>query len=247
MIIMAKTALVTGCLGGIGQEVCKLLLKTHQVIGWDLADSLDNSPLDGLLNSYSKVDHRDSQAVSIECAEIEEEIDLVICLAGRALEDESEINSSGELPSPEIFLESTRSNLIGHYNVVHNLEKKLHTGSSVVLVGSINSIQGFGMPAYSSAKAGLSGMAVSLAQYLGKRGVTINVAALGTVTTEKSFQEWSHSSGRFTRRADETCLGRIQSPTEAAHSIVNLATNFPYMTGQTVVIDAGASIFRNDI
>ena len=243
---MIKIALVTGCLGGIGQEVCKLLSETHQVLGWDLDASLDGSSLNKFLSSYSTVDHRDLESVRAASSVITDKVDLLICMAGRALGEEAKINSSGELPHPALFQESILTNLLGHHNVVYSMTEKLKDDSSLVLVGSINAIQGYGMPAYSSAKAGLSGLAVSLAPHLGRRGIRINVAALGTVTTDNSLREWGHSKDRFVRRAKETCLERIQNPIEAAHSIVNLGGNFPNMTGQTVVIDAGATVFRAD-
>ena len=57
-------------------------------------------------------------------------------------------------------------------------------GGRVVLIGSINGSRGkFGTSAYSASKAGLLGLAKSVARETGRFGITVNVIEPGWVRT----------------------------------------------------------------
>ena len=57
-------------------------------------------------------------------------------------------------------------------------------GGRVVLIGSINGSRGkFGTSAYSASKAGLLGLAKSVARETGRFGITVNVVEPGWVRT----------------------------------------------------------------
>lgn len=109
---------------------------------------------------------------------------------------------------------------------------------SIVLVSSVNGIQAFGQPAYSSAKAGLSLLARNLAVTLGTDGVRINVVAPGTVRT----RVWDDQAGGADALLPYYPLGRIGEPADIAAAIAFLASaDAAWITGVTLPVDGGAT------
>ncbi|WP_308467105.1 SDR family NAD(P)-dependent oxidoreductase [Rathayibacter soli] len=110
---------------------------------------------------------------------------------------------------------------------------------AIVLVGSVNGIQAFGQPAYSSAKAGLSLLARNLAVTLGPDGVRINVVAPGTVRT----RVWDNQRGGADALLPLYPLGRVGEPADIASAIAFLASaDAAWITGVTLPVDGGATV-----
>jgi NAD(P)-dependent dehydrogenase (short-subunit alcohol dehydrogenase family) len=241
---MKPVALITGVSGGIGSAVAAALAPTHDLVGWDIVS--DGAPHD-LLSRFSELDHEDEGAVELACRDLDT-LDAVICVAGRALAEEAKLDADNSLPDPDTFRRSVHLNLVGHYNVIYHTAPILGRSerrTSITLVSSINTLQGFGLPAYTAAKAGLRGLTVSLAKHLGEQDVRINAVALGTVRTQASEMEWSHVPGRFKALSSESALHALATPEEAAEAICLVSTGLTHMTGQLVVVDGGQSIFRS--
>jgi NAD(P)-dependent dehydrogenase (short-subunit alcohol dehydrogenase family) len=109
---------------------------------------------------------------------------------------------------------------------------------SIVLVSSVNGVQAFGQPAYSSAKAGLSLLARNLAVTLGAGGVRINVVAPGTVRT----RVWDDQAGGADALRAYYPLGRVGEPSDIAAAIAFLcSTDAAWITGVTLPVDGGAT------
>jgi 3-oxoacyl-[acyl-carrier protein] reductase len=108
----------------------------------------------------------------------------------------------------------------------------------IILVSSV--VWGMGSAGqvnYAAAKAGLVGMARSLAREVGSRNITVNVVAPGFVDTEMT-------QGLPEERRQEILaqvpLGRYASANEVAGSIVFLASaEASYITGAIVPVDGG--------
>ncbi|HJM40024.1 MAG TPA: SDR family oxidoreductase [Planctomycetota bacterium] len=111
----------------------------------------------------------------------------------------------------------------------------------VILIGSINGTRGkFGQTAYASSKAGLHGLAKSLAKELGPKGVTVNVVEPGWIETPMTAavpQEHQDAA-----RA-ETVSGRLGKPSDIASTVVFLASEAAsHITGNTLRVDGGQSL-----
>lgn len=111
-------------------------------------------------------------------------------------------------------------------------------GGRVVLVGSINGSRGkFGTSAYSASKAGLIGLARTVARESGRLGITVNVIEPGWVRTPLT----ERMPPAFTEAAvEETLLGRLTEPDEIAAAVLYLCgAGGAAVTGQVLRVDCG--------
>ena len=103
--------------------------------------------------------------------------------------------------------------------------------SVVGLLGSAGQVN------YSASKAGLIGMARSMARELGSRNITANVVAPGPVETEMFDALTEDQRATITAQVP---LNRVAQPAEIAETIAFLASDAAaYITGAVIPIDGG--------
>jgi len=107
-----------------------------------------------------------------------------------------------------------------------------------VLIGSINGSRGkFGTSAYSASKAGLLGMAKSVAREIGRFGILVNVIEPGWVRTPMT-----EAVPQAVRDAalSESLLGSFLEPVDVAASVRFLCgPGAAHITGQILRVDGG--------
>ena len=94
-----------------------------------------------------------------------------------------------------------------------------------------------GQTNYAATKAGISGFTKSLAQEVGKRGITVNCVAPGFIDTEmtKALNEDQRES-----LLAHIPLSRLGHPIDIAHTVGFLASdNASYITGETIHVNGG--------
>jgi 3-oxoacyl-[acyl-carrier protein] reductase len=109
---------------------------------------------------------------------------------------------------------------------------------SIVLISSVVGIAGnAGQAAYAASKAGLLGLAKSLAKELGSRNVRVNAVAPGLIETAMTADMPEAARTHFLQN---TPLGRPGTPEDVSGVVAFLCSDSAgYVTGQTIVVDGG--------
>lgn len=138
------------------------------------------------------------------------------------------------------FEDVVDANLTAAYRVCKRAAQgmiRARTGR-IVLVSSVVAMLGSaGQANYAASKAGLIGLARSLARELGSRNVTVNVVAPGPVDTDMTAVL---GDKRMEELRAAVPLGRTATPDEIAEVIAFLAgPSAGYITGAVIPVDGG--------
>jgi 3-oxoacyl-[acyl-carrier protein] reductase len=143
----------------------------------------------------------------------------------------------------EAWNEVIDTDLTGVYRVVRAAVGPMvrAKGGRIILVSSVVAFLGSaGQVNYAAAKAGLVGLARSLAREIGSRGITVNVVAPGIVETDMIA---ALDEKRVEQLRSMVPLGRTTTPEEIAGVVAFLASEqAAYITGAVLPVDGGLSM-----
>ena len=216
-------ALVTGAEGGLGTAiVAELEGSGWTVAGCDIGD----------------FDVRDRKAVDAGVAELIDELggcDAVVANAGVV-----DTIHRAERFSPDEWDKDIATNLTGPFNVIRAAFDALAASGDgrVVVISSASAETGLpGQVAYTAAKAGLVGMARTLAAEWGPRGIRVNVVMPGVIATPKVKALPDAVKDGI---AAALPLGRLGEPAEIAGTVAFLLSPAAaYITGNVIRVDGG--------
>jgi 3-oxoacyl-[acyl-carrier protein] reductase len=221
--VSAERVVVTGAEGGLGREIAQALRDSgSRVAGCDIGD----------------FDVRDRSAVDEGVARLIEELggcDAVVANAGVV-----DTIHRAERFSPEEWAKDIETNLSGPFNVIRAAFDALAASGDgrVVVISSASAETGLpGQVAYTAAKAGLVGMARTLAAEWGPHGIRCNVVMPGVIATPKvkAMPEQMREA-----IAASLPLGRIGEPAEIAGTVAFLLSPAAaYITGAVIRVDGG--------
>jgi NAD(P)-dependent dehydrogenase (short-subunit alcohol dehydrogenase family) len=225
-------ALVTGAAGGIGRAIVgRLEADGAQVAACDLPDS----------GAAIGFDQRDPQAVRAGVDEAVERLgglDAVVANAGVV----DTIHRSDRFPA-EAWARDVEANLSGAFLVVQAAFGSLTQGEApaIVFVSSASAETGLpGQAAYTASKAGLVGLARTLAAEWGPLGIRVNVVMPGLIATPKVRALPEPMLAAMTRTIP---LGRVGEPADVAATIAFLlGPGAAYVHGQVLRIDGGLGL-----
>jgi NAD(P)-dependent dehydrogenase (short-subunit alcohol dehydrogenase family) len=227
----AQVAVVTGGSGGIGTAIMHAL---HDAGVY--AISLDVSPPSDKDIPWIKCNLCDDTSVAAAIAEVargHQRIDLVIHAAGVSRE-----GVVWKLTVEDWDLIHT-VNLRGAFLLLrHTIPVMRQNGGRIVLIGSINGSRGkFGTSAYAASKAGLLGLAKSVARETGRFRVLVNVVEPGWVRT--ALTDALPEKARDAAVA-ESPLGEMLEPSDVAAAVLFLCgPGASHITGQILRVDGG--------
>ena len=144
--------------------------------------------------------------------------------------------------SEEDFDRVVDVNLKGTWNFLKAAARPLMKSSGrIVNVGSIVGLTGnAGQANYAAAKAGVVGLAQSLAKELAGRNVCVNTVAPGYIATDMTAAIDEKSAEALKQKIP---LGRIGAAEDIALAVDFLVgPGGSYVTGQTIVVDGGLSL-----
>jgi NAD(P)-dependent dehydrogenase (short-subunit alcohol dehydrogenase family) len=142
--------------------------------------------------------------------------------------------------SEEQFTRVVDANLTGAYRVAKRAATKMlraRTGRLIFISSVVAMAGSAGQVNYAASKAGLIGMARSLARELGARNITANVIAPGFVSTDMTA---GLGEQRRSEILGQVPLNRLAQPEEIAGVATFLASDAAaYITGAVIPVDGG--------
>ncbi|MEO5834298.1 MAG: 3-oxoacyl-ACP reductase FabG [Nakamurella sp.] len=227
-----RSVLVTGGNRGIGLAIARELMAAgHRVT----VTSRNGQAPDGL--TAVRCDVTDAASVDAAFTEVEANQGPVeVLVANAGITDDTLLLRMSE----DQFTRVLDANLTGSYRVAKRaagqmLRKRF---GRIIFISSVVGLSGgAGQVNYAASKAGLVGVARSIARELGSRNITANVVAPGFVDTDMTRELPE------TRRADiltQVPLGRYAHTGEIASVVAFLASDgAAYITGAVIPVDGG--------
>lgn len=236
-------AVVTGAAGDLGSRLCYAFAE----LGWGVAglDLSDPAPvLDGLGTEVlaMQLDLTDTDAVQSAFARVEQRfggIDVLVNNAGL-------FHGVPRVPFWEIDLDTWRRMVDSHLTTAFLAARNgvpLLARRKGRVVNLSSSTAAFGMPNYLhyvTSKAGVVGMTRAMARELGTVGIAVNAVAPGLVHTEGNANELPEDYWAQVARGQ--CLAETIQPEQIVAEIVRLAAPATGITGQTIVVNNGATV-----
>ena len=232
---MSRHVIITGASRGIGAAVAEHFIALgDRVVAFSRSgDAPDGCALSLAVDVASSQEVNDAVKASIAA---QGPVDVLVANAG--------ITRDGLAMrmSDEQWRDVLSTNLDGaFYSARAVLSSMIRARSGrIVFMGSVSPFYGVpGQANYAAAKAGLVGLARSLAREVASRSITVNVIAPGFIDTEMTSDLGSASN-------DMTALipmGHMGSTADIAGVVGFLASNSAsYLTGQVIAVDGGLAM-----
>ena len=247
---MARVALITGGMGGLGEAICiKMAALNYQVVttyspgNTKVKDWLATMEQQGFKFRAFPCDVADYDSAQQCVAQIEKELGRPIDVL---------VNNAG-ITRDMTFkkMDKTDWDAVMKTNLdsVFNMTKPVCDGMTergwgrVINISSVNGQKGaFGQTNYSAAKAGMHGFTKALALEVARKGVTVNTISPGYIGTKMVMaipQEVLES-----KIIPQIPMARLGKPEEVAGLVAYLASDeAAFLTGANIAINGGQHMY----
>ena len=242
-LLAGRRMLVTGGASGIGAEVVQTCARMGASgVVMDLPEISPGGPWPSMFGDVTD-EGQVATAVAAATARLGG-LDAVVAAAG--------IVPSWQRPDELDLDEWDRVlavNVRGVAAVIKHTAPVLMAGSTITVVGSLNSWRGdANIPAYVASKHAVLGVVRSAALALGRSGIRVNAVAPGPIATaalRARMQSRAADTGlsvtqALTHAADSTALGRLATTQDVAYTVAFLTSTMAgAITGALVPVDGG--------
>jgi 3-oxoacyl-[acyl-carrier protein] reductase len=134
-------------------------------------------------------------------------------------------------------------NFKGPFFLVQQGLRRMRDGGRVINISALGSRRAYpDVPVYTPAKAALNTLTALLARDAGRRGITVNGVAPGSVETDMLSHRLRQAGAREDY-AQRTPLGRVGQPEDIADVVAFLASeDGRWITGETIFATGGMSL-----
>lgn len=237
--ISGKKALITGATGGIGGAVAKAFHGAGASLAvsgsrQEKADAFA-ATLPGAVGLACDLSNLASVDELIKNAEEKlGGLDVLVCNAG-VTKDNLALRMKDDEWQQVIDINLTASFRLARAAIKGMLKRR--SGRIIFVTSVVGWTGNPGQANYCASKAGLTGMAKSLAQEVASRGITINCIAPGFIATNMTDVLTDDQKAKINQNIP---LGRMGSPEDIAAGALYLASDAAaYITGQTLHVNGG--------
>jgi NAD(P)-dependent dehydrogenase (short-subunit alcohol dehydrogenase family) len=253
--LAGKTVLITGGLGAIGRVVVSRLAGHSATVAVNdvLADSQAEEiireagwPADQVV--YIRADVTKSEQAQLVVARSLERfgrLDVAFCHAGMA-------HTCAIVDYPEQEWDKIQAvNLKSAFLVAQaSARAMIQRGIKGRIIFTSSWVQDVPWPditPYNVTKSGIKAMMRGMARELALQGIRVNSIAPGIVGVGMAKRQWDKEPD-YRRRAEKAIpLGALQTPESVADAMIFLASDAAdYMTGVTLLVDGGCSLYPMD-
>ena len=229
---MSRSVLITGGNRGIGKAIAEAFVANGDQVA---VTYRSGEPPEGVL--AVKCDVTDPASVDAAFEEVEAAhgpVEVLVANAG--------VTADTLLlrMSEDDWSRVLDTNLTGSFRVAKRAARgmlRLKRGRIVFISSVVGLLGSAGQVNYAASKAGLVGMARSIARELGSRSITANVVAPGFVETEMTTVLPEETKGTYKAQIP---LGRFATTDEIASVVQWLASDGAgYITGAVIPVDGG--------
>lgn len=229
---MSRSVLVTGGNRGIGLAVARAFAESGDAV---TVTHRSGQPPAGLSGVRCDVTDNDSvEAAFDEVESVQGQVEVLVANAG--ITRDTLLLRMAEAD----FTDVVDTNLAGAFRVAKRASRGMLRARKgrIVFISSVVGLLGApGQVNYAASKAGLVGMARSIARELGSRSITANVVAPGFVESDMTAQL---SADRRAEILADIPLGRYASADEVARVVRWVASGeAAYVTGAVIPVDGG--------
>jgi 3-oxoacyl-[acyl-carrier protein] reductase len=236
-MLQGKVALVTGASRGIGRAIATELLKHGaRVVGTSTTqEGAASLAADGVSGKVLNV--RDTGQCDELIGAVQKELGDILILVNNAAVTRDNLALRMKDAEWDEVMETDLKPVFRLSRAVMRGMMKARWGRIVNITSVVGAAGNPGQANYAAAKAGIVGMAKSLARELGSRNITVNCVAPGFIDTDMTR---ALSEEQKNALLAQIPLGRLGRPEDVAAAVAYLASPAAaYVTGSVLHVNGG--------